>query len=139
MNAIGEKPVSTSFVFLEDTIELWAKPRRRLEPGESEVICPSDIEFAYVLPKTFRDEDDEGKEYPLPPSHEISIMGTVPGLQSLCKSVFIKCSSSVFKLELGVYTAKVVIVTRGSFWMPLKTGSLFKRSTTLVEFTLPLF
>lgn len=60
------------------------------------MICPQDVEFAYILPKTFRDCDcdhsisEEQKEYPLPPSHEISIMGSVPGLQSQCE-LYIQC------------------------------------------------
>ncbi|KAE9406220.1 hypothetical protein BT96DRAFT_267038 [Gymnopus androsaceus JB14] len=113
MNAIGEKPVSTSFKFLDETLELWSKrrPDSATASCAPETICPQHMDFAYVLPKTFRDPESGsvtgGNEYPLPPSHEICMM-SIPGLQSQC-----------------VYRVNVVIVTRGSSWIPLKSTTTF--------------
>ncbi|KAJ3827791.1 hypothetical protein F5880DRAFT_1535410 [Lentinula raphanica] len=70
----GQNSVSTSIKILDQSYELWSKKR---DGGK----CPNDIDFATVLPSTFKDRD---KAFSLPPSHKISLPG-IPGLYTESK------------------------------------------------------
>ncbi|KAJ3800242.1 hypothetical protein GGU11DRAFT_424738 [Lentinula aff. detonsa] len=92
LNVSGHNSVSTSIKIVDESYELWSKKR---DGGT----CPGEIDFATVLPTTFLEQK---KEYPLPPSHKITLSG-LPGLHSECS-----------------YTMKLIMVVRSPLWNKTK-------------------
>ncbi|KAE9402932.1 hypothetical protein BT96DRAFT_917878 [Gymnopus androsaceus JB14] len=92
LSVFGRNSASSTVKVLDESYELWTKTRDA--PS-----CPETLEFSFMLPLTFR----QGvKEFPLPPSHEISLTG------------FLACS----------YTLKVVRLIRGPLWNINKSFSI---------------
>ncbi|KAF5388842.1 hypothetical protein D9757_005605 [Collybiopsis confluens] len=101
LNVMGQNSGSSSVKIVEESYELWSK-------SPETPICPATLHFVTMLPSTFR---EGGKEFPLPPSHKISLPG-IPGLASQCS-----------------YTLKIISVIRGPLWNKNKIFGLnFKYS-----------
>ncbi|KAF9070773.1 hypothetical protein BDP27DRAFT_1419555 [Rhodocollybia butyracea] len=88
MTVFGHNSTSSTMKVVDESCELWSKTREN-------PLCPKTLDFMTALPSTFQDGD---REFPLPPSHKISLIG-LPGLYSQCS-----------------YTLKVVVVVRGPLW-----------------------
>ncbi|KIK68976.1 hypothetical protein GYMLUDRAFT_629398 [Collybiopsis luxurians FD-317 M1] len=110
LNVMGQNAGSSSMKIVDESYELWSK-----KPESP--ICPETLDFAVILPPTFRDGD---RECPLPPSHRISLAG-IPGLCSQCS-----------------YTLKVITVVRGPLWNKNKIFSIHFKYLPRKRPSLPL-
>ncbi|KAJ3996899.1 hypothetical protein F5050DRAFT_1807284 [Lentinula boryana] len=90
-SVFGNNSHTRTVKVVDECYELWSRSPPQVGPSADS----HGIEFSSVLPTTFRDGD---RSVPIPPSHEISLMG-VPGVYSQC-----------------TYALKILVVTRGPLW-----------------------
>ncbi|KAJ4483729.1 hypothetical protein J3R30DRAFT_1823005 [Lentinula aciculospora] len=96
ISILGQNAASSSIKIVDESYELWSR-------RHAGMACPRVIDFASVLPSTYKEGNSE---FPLPPSHKISLTG-LPGLQSECS-----------------YTIKVILLVRGPLWNKTKSFSI---------------
>ncbi|KAJ3922887.1 hypothetical protein F5877DRAFT_32829 [Lentinula edodes] len=118
LSVFGKNSASVSIKLVDESYELWSKKRDGAK-------CPGAIDFATVLPSTFKEGNTE---FPLPPSHKISLAG-LPGLYSECAlCTFFQCLALTFMV--GSYAMKVSI-----FSIPFKYWPRERPSMPLISYT----
>lgn len=114
LNVFGKNSASVSIKLVDESYELWSKKRDGAK-------CPGAIDFATVLPSTFKEGNTE---FPLPPSHKISLAG-LPGLYSECAlCTFFQCLALTF--IVGSYAMKVSMLVRSPLWNRTRTSVAIK-------------